>query len=259
MLIPDIGTTPRNSKEPRPTLSPGGTAAELTRTLLRLGDRLGAPGLAVAVVAIGDIAVELSPGEQAQFRRLRAPARRRSWLAGRVALRTVRRRLGLQTDTSTLRFPDPCTSLTHAAGYAISVAVPRGMLAGLGVDLEARRETSPQTARFFLTDSERAWLERRPADCRSAERVRLWTVKEAVYKAWADNRGLSLSRIELDDPSAEMGAVADIPHPAYRAKSANAISYASNWTSAGCVSLAVLPVRHCQDASIAGYSMGRKQ
>lgn len=255
----DTSTAMTVADRPRPALQHGDARATLAHTLVQLADRLSAPRLAVAVIAIGDACVALSVGEQAQLRRLRAPGRRRNWLAGRAALKAVRQRSGSDTDTSTLRFPDPCTSLTHAAGFAISVAAARGALRGLGVDLEARRETSPGAGRFFLTDSERDWLERQPADRQPDERIRLWTVKEAVYKACADNRGIALSRIRLRDPAAGIGEVAEISGLANRAANGNGTRYASGWTPAGCVSLALLPTRRCQVAGIAGYPMGRKQ
>lgn len=221
------------------TMPPGtDSGTMLADALLRLGEALGGPRLVVAVAAVGHATADLTTGEQARYDRLRSPERRQCWLAGRAAIKAARARLDLSTDTTALRLPDPCTSLTHAAGFAVAVAAPAGALYGIGVDLEAWRETSPGASRFYLTDRERGWLERSPAQHQPDERIRLWTIKEAAYKACPDNQDLNLGRIELADPAADRGEAIGVPATADRASAENRVSYASRWTPAGCVSLA---------------------
>ena len=56
-------------------------------------------------------------------------------------------------------------------------------------------------SRWFLNESETNWL----AHCDIADRgnalIRLWTVKEAVFKCQADNRGYVLTDFTIADPS----------------------------------------------------------
>ena len=218
------------------------TGEALANTVRQLSECLEGPRLAIAVVAVGRIAADLTPGEMARYQRLASPERRQAWVAGRIAIKAARKRLGLSTDTSALRFPDACTSLTHAAGFAVAVAAPKGALRGLGVDLEARRITSSQIDRFFLTEDERDRLECRPAHLCCDDRIRLWTVKEAVYKAHPDNHGMSLKRIAVKDPAANRGlAVCCTATSPNSVMAKNSVRYASSWTPVGCISLAVMP------------------
>lgn len=222
-----------------PAVRGRGPRAALANAVLRLGDALGGPRLVASVAAIGHQSPDLTAGEWTRYRELASRGRRESWLAGRAAIKAARERLGLCTDTAKLRFPDACTSVTHAAGFAVAVAVAEGALRGLGVDLEAGRETSPEIGRFYLTGSERDWLERRPEYQRAEERIRLWTVKEAVYKACPDNADMTLSGIELDNPAAAAGQATAVSGRARRATTKSRISYASERTPAGWVSLAL--------------------
>jgi 4'-phosphopantetheinyl transferase EntD len=223
-------------------LPESGVCAALANCVIRLGNSLNGPRFVASVAAIGQVTTRLTPGEQANYARLCSPDRRRGWLAGRAAIKAARERLGLGTDTSAMRFPHPCTSLTHAAGYAIAVAAPTDTLLGIGVDLEMPRATSPEISRFFLTESERRWLEAGPLDQQGDDRIRLWTVKEAVFKALPNNRGTNLARIELDDPEAESGAATVILRAACRGANKYRVKFASERTAAGWVSLAHSPI-----------------
>jgi acyl carrier protein len=144
---------------------------------------------------------ELTPGETAQYAVVPGAARRRSWL---VARRALRRALGCcdrGVDTSGFTMPNPLVSLTHSAELAIA-AVPAdpGRVAGIGVDVELDRCPDPRTARFFLTAAERRWAGDRPADL-----LRLWTVKEALFKADPHNAGTVLTDYVLATPRAGRG------------------------------------------------------
>lgn len=140
--------------------------------------------VATAPVAIDD----LTPGELA---RLPAGLRRRDWLLGRAALRGH----GI-ADTSKVAFPNRCLSLTHAAGVAMAARC-EGAQAGLGVDLEGWRRIDPRAARFYLRPNE------------TGDLLRLWTVKEALFKATPANAGAVLVGYGVDDPCALAGAARD--------------------------------------------------
>ncbi len=145
---------------------------------------------------------ELTPGEAAQFAAVAGPARRRSWLVARRALRRLLEGCGRVADTSVYPLPSPAVSLSHSAELAVAAvpAVP-ATVAGVGVDVELDRRPDPRTTRFFLTTDERDWATDRPT-----ELLRLWTVKEALFKADPGNAGAVLTDYQLDDPAAGSGS-----------------------------------------------------
>jgi 4'-phosphopantetheinyl transferase EntD len=131
---------------------------------------------------------DLTAGERA---RLPAGLRRHDWLLGRAALRAH----GI-ADTALVAFPNRCLSLTHAAGVALAARCD-GAQAGLGVDLEGWRTIDPRAARFYLRPQE------------TGDLLRLWTVKEALFKATPDNAGAVLVDYQVDDSDALGGVARD--------------------------------------------------
>lgn len=81
-------------------------------------------------------------------------------------------------------------------GAAVKTAYG-GRVVGVGVDIEGNRTIDPKMTRFFLTKAEQT---ARPDDW-----LRLWTVKEALFKACPANDGRLLSDFEIDDPHATAG------------------------------------------------------
>ncbi len=160
---------------------------------------------------------DLSPGERAQCP---AGLRRNDWLLGRAALKRV---LG-GGDTSHLRFPSRSLSLSHAGGLAVVVQVDGGQ-AGVGVDYEPWRVVDPRTARFFLGPHER---ERARGE---ADLLRLWTVKEALWKATPQNLGATLVDYETDDDAEAAGGAVDGRDQVFR--------YASRSVDGGWLTVAV--------------------
>nr|WP_269327754.1 4'-phosphopantetheinyl transferase superfamily protein [Kineosporia mesophila] len=133
------------------------------------------------------------------------------------------------SDTSAYRLPSEQLSLSHAAGIAVA-AVPLlpGTVNGIGVDLELDRDPVPATARFYLTRTERQLA---GSDPRSL--LRLWTVKEALYKADPANAGTALFEYELDDPAA--------PHGTARHRSGRRFHYRSVPVHRGVLTIAIHP------------------
>ncbi len=172
----------------------------------------------------------LSAGERARFERLGGEERRRAWLRGRMALKNLLRRLGEDGDTSALEFPHRRFSLSHSAGFAVAVgtcAPPSapapngaaraagetrsdapGAIRGIGVDLELDRRVKSATARFFLTEAERRVVDELPAAERTRALLRLWTVKEALYKADPENAGSWFTAYAIEDPRRSSGHAA---------------------------------------------------
>ncbi|GAB1692054.1 4'-phosphopantetheinyl transferase family protein [Krasilnikovia sp. M28-CT-15] len=141
----------------------------------------------------------------------RAPGtdRRMEHRIGRAALRRVAERLGERVDTDRLVLPHPRLTLTHSYGVAVAVGARHRASTGIGVDLEAVRPVNPGIARLFLTPAERAQLGAAPSvDEPTGEPdvlLRLWTVKEAVFKADTGNSGRILADYELRHPTAWSG------------------------------------------------------
>jgi 4'-phosphopantetheinyl transferase EntD/acyl carrier protein len=159
---------------------------------------------------------ELTAGEREAHRSLPGGPRRRAWLTGRRALRAALTGCGLPADTSLYRFPSPLASLSHSGDRAVAAVVPArpARVAGVGVDIELDRECDPRTAPFFLTEAERARLTAAPAPARAAALLRLWTVKEALFKADPDNAAAVLRDYAVADPAARRGQAVRAAAPA---------------------------------------------
>jgi hypothetical protein len=201
-----------------------------------LGEALGVP-VQVAVANEPVVEESLSAAERTILDSLRGASHLDSWLRGRAALKRLLARrswtrpgtvLDSQgpleddrtrtADTSWLSFPHRRFSLTHSGGVAVAAGSTDAAVAGLGVDLELHRTLRPGTERFFLGSHEIAWLRARPAPDRPAELLRLWTVKEALYKANLANRDTLLAQYSLEDAAAHAGGAMwrDEPVAAYR-------------------------------------------
>jgi len=176
-------------------------------------------------------AAVLSVTEQKCYQVLEETARAESWLLGRAALKTLRSQLDGCADIDHLRFPNGRFSLSHSADVALAVAEPSGCLEGIGIDLEVNGSIQPAAARFFLSDDEQHWLQSQPSERRSHHLLRLWCVKEAVFKANPDNAGKLLADHELQRPADARGAA--------RSVEGQKMEYASWCESRTCIALAV--------------------
>ncbi len=164
-------------------------------------------GIPLAIAASGRSVDprRLSPRERIRYRALEALPRRESWLKGRSALKRLLLRLGERDDTSEVRFPHPRFSLTHSGRYAVAIGTDSDRLGGIGIDLEVGRSPHPDSARFFLTPEERDWLNRQRESDRPAHLLRLWTVKESLFKADPGNDETGLPDYRMKDPGAWRG------------------------------------------------------
>ena len=148
-----------------------------------LSDDLGRDLGRDIVLAITDTPLdraELTSGERTGLSRLGSAERTAEWLRGRAALRSVLAERNESLDSSGLRFPNARYSLAHSDELAVAVGAHA---CGVGVDFEHFKPMREQAARFFLTDRERTWIGSLPGGERSVELLRLWTVKEALFKA----------------------------------------------------------------------------
>ncbi|MEO7836319.1 MAG: 4'-phosphopantetheinyl transferase superfamily protein [Acidimicrobiales bacterium] len=157
--------------------------------------RLGVP-VSLSVVADPVSPGALAAGERAQWRALAPGPRRDEWLLGRTALKQL---VPDGADTSAMTFPHPRFSLTHGGGRGVAARV-EGEVVGTGVDFEPfRRSADPRSARFFLRPVEHVGV------CDASSLLRLWTVKEALYKATPDNAELVLVDYEIGDATRRWG------------------------------------------------------
>jgi acyl carrier protein len=109
---------------------------------------------------------------------------------GRAALRLPAAVAGLAGDPGDYRFPHPRASVTHTPHAGAAAVLLDGPAAGIGVDLEHDRPVSPRMARFYLHDDELT----------QQDLLRLWTVKEAMFKADPGNHDRMLRDYRADDP-----------------------------------------------------------
>lgn len=176
-------------------------------------------------------AATLSCAERKRYAALRNTARARSWLLGRAALKSLRRRVDGCADIDALSFPNARFSLTHSGEVALAVAEPSGILEGIGIDLEVNTRMPAASARFFLTRREQQWLHTQASERWPHHLLRLWCIKEAIFKANPGNAGSMLIDHELEEPAEARGAA--------RAHSGRKMEYASWCESRTCIALAV--------------------
>jgi 4'-phosphopantetheinyl transferase EntD len=140
---------------------------------------------------------DLSPAERSSLEQITTRQRALSWLRGRAALKALIGELG-DTDTARIRFPNPRFSLSHSADMAVAAAIRTQGSAGVGIDIEWDRPAPSAAARFYLSAAETAWALDQPDASR--ELLRLWTIKEALFKADPRNDETVLSDYELMRP-----------------------------------------------------------
>lgn len=182
----------------------------------------------------------LTPRELQHLKEFEASPRLDSWLRGRSAFKRLLAYFGENEDTSDISFPNSRFSLTHSGDYAVAVGTDSPQLLGIGIDLEVNRLPHPESARFFLSPAESGWVTGLEETVRPMDLLRLWTIKEAVYKSDPDNHRRGLVDYMLEDPRKRSGRTF-VP----KEKSPE-IRYACFPLEHGFLSLAILP----KDASL---------
>ena len=172
-----------------------------------------------------------------------SPAQRQR-LVSRAALRLLLALIGMPQETGTnhYRFPHRRLSLTHTPEASVAVGAVGPLpasLAGVGADLETVRSADPRTARFFLTGAERAWLDGVPSQCRETEHVRLWTVKEALFKSDPSNDHAVLTDFRTAQPAERTGSATRTAYPRARFSYVSGRVAGDDWlTMAACFNAA---------------------
>lgn len=172
---------------------------------------------------------KLSMGERRVYNGIKVERRLTEWLTGRSALKAAAAAAGVSVDTSCLKLPHRWLSLTHCAGTAIAVcAEPRGAGAvlGAGVDFERDRLLNRETLHFFANDEELTGLDTNT----NATILRLWTIKEAAFKACPDNRCLVLADFVIRDLCSD-GSGQALVRPGNRRVFFSSYRYDGGWLS----------------------------
>ena len=127
-----------------------------------------------------------------------------SYLRGRTALKTILRRLEMNVTVDSLKFPHKQISLTHSGDCAVAVGTAEPVL-GIGIDFEMMKPVKSAMSRFFLTKSELIWIDEISVSEQATELLRLWTVKEALFKSDPENRNRTLKSYCLLEPKTLTG------------------------------------------------------
>jgi 4'-phosphopantetheinyl transferase EntD len=192
-------------------------------------------------IVVSDAAVDessLSPGEKLRASEFAGLPRRLAWLRGRAALKRLLSGWQLGNDTAALSFPHPRFSLTHSGNYAVAIGTTSRELVGIGIDFEITRFLRRGSARFFLTDGEQAWLRPLGESAVQSSLIRLWTIKEAVFKADPENRKTGLIDYEIEHPGEWTGTAF------LRADTDKVFLYSCLQVHEGFLSVGILPRRN---------------
>ena len=152
----------------------------------------------------------LDPAERDRAARIHHPEARARFVTGRA---TLRRLAGAVLDAPPEevpigRSPSGRPLLLAPAGWSVSLAHTRDLVvaamdgdADIGVDVEPRDRTPPAPGRW-CSASEAAAVRATPPAQRQAVLLRLWTGKEAMYKAVGGGDGLALADLDVLDAAA---------------------------------------------------------
>lgn len=168
----------------------------------------------IAVVELDAVASfapqALTPLEKERLKGMGA-RRRRSYLAARLALKRLYRRLRKddgktpadQIETVQKDSALPCIgpmnssqshhcSVSHDRRFAIAVAAPRAV----GVDVEVICPKALKSTSIFMSTAEQKMIRQSPMDEMSAA-VRIWSIKEATAKATGINLAEAWTRVRI--------------------------------------------------------------
>lgn len=128
-------------------------------------------------------------------------------IEGREALRLLTQEMGEHV-VGEITFPHPRFSLSHTGNFRAACGIAASgsdLVTGVGIDLELARPMAERIGKFFLTDEEFASV--RPVSGATPDQtlLRLWTVKEAVFKSDPDNAGHVLRHYRVEDATALQG------------------------------------------------------
>ena len=128
------------------------------------------------------------------------------YLIGLSALKQALRRVEGHMDTSRIQFPSSTVSLSHVDQGALSVGLTPAEagklgISGIGVDIDFLDYFQERSKSMYLTKNERqafqAYEEVSTKEEAQVLAMKLWTMKEALFKASPDNDHLQFNQFEL--------------------------------------------------------------
>jgi 4'-phosphopantetheinyl transferase EntD len=164
-----------------------------------------------AAAAVDALAAALSSEERSYASGL-PPARRVTWVGGRVALRAALADLGLDAAGPILATPrggpalpaGVAGSIAHKRTLAVALAAVAPADVTLGVDVELERAPRIDISERVLTPTERRRMDALEGPARDAAVLRAFAAKEAIYKAldpWL-RRYVRFDEVEVDADAA---------------------------------------------------------
>ncbi len=147
------------------------------------------PGIGIGVADPAAPEGVLWPQEESATARM-VDKRRREFTAGRTAARAAMADLGLPPapvpmcpDRAPL-WPEGLTgSIAHCTTACIAAVAPLDQVRSIGLDIEEATPLAPDLWDTVLTPGERSWLDTCPPNDRGLLAKRIFSAKEAVYKA----------------------------------------------------------------------------
>jgi len=128
-------------------------------------------------------------GKEDYINRDRWLMRRSNKQAGRTLLGKLLRQSGMGSvfKAKLLSFPQTACSISHSRNTVVCALSAGKGLQGLGIDVELPRSVPIDAGRLYLSNREQRLL-KNCSTYSSDELLRLWTVKEALFKADINNR-----------------------------------------------------------------------
>jgi hypothetical protein len=123
--------------------------------------------------------------------------RAQQWLLGRSALKA------LGDNDAPTQFPHPHYSVSHCDGWAVALKATHGTkTTNVGIDVERFRPLATRAAYYYLQPPEVEALAGLTADEQYWHRLRLWTAKEALFKADPLNGSRVMKSYRIHNPLA---------------------------------------------------------
>jgi 4'-phosphopantetheinyl transferase EntD len=168
--------------------------------------------VALRIPSEPDALLQYLPSDEASHASVLAPARRRTWAAGRLALRFALADRGIEVSGPILSSPRGAPLLEGTPGIRASIShkdtlavglvasAPPGRRAFVGIDLEGVAPRRYDIAERILTPPELALVAALPAADRQSRTLLHFAIKEAIYKAVDPilQRFVSWSEVSLD-------------------------------------------------------------
>ncbi len=161
----------------------------------------------------------LSPTERLQLQAFPSEHRRRNWLAGRLAAKTLISRHLQERENRSLPLTDIeidysaqgepqarvegqtlshlSLSIAHSHGHGFAGLALLSEEGRIGVDIEFIRPLNPRLSSRILTPQELKALPRSPNDKEHKQLILYWTLKEAALKALKPVLAVSMAQLEV--------------------------------------------------------------